>query len=330
MANKSFRIPATEGSVMSNFGNCNSGTRCYRLPAGLLLAYMLAWGPSAAQGQQSAIYAIDVESGETVKVSHKDEWWLGSAGWSHDGKKLAYVGAENSKKWSGWQILVESLEVSPDARPEDRAPKDLGPGDGPCWSPDDEQIVFYLDVRNSFGIKPGVWIMNADGTGRDWLCEGTRPRWSPEGDRIAMVSGHEGFPSLYIFDTVSLERTRVLDRGYDYLVGASWSPDGKQLVYTGFKNGQPFRGGQGEVAIVDAAADAKPEVAAKGEVGWHPDWSPDGKQIVFWISNGNERLHLLDVGSAEPPRLLPGQSTARNSDPVWSFDGKKIAFSSDR
>lgn len=55
------------------------------------------------------------------------------------------------------------------------------------------------------------------------------------------------------------------------------------------------------------------------------------KYIVFWFNtNQQERLHLLEVGSPEPPRLLPGQSTPRNSDPVWSFDSKKVAFSSDR
>lgn len=308
---------------MVNVGHCG-----VRFSASFIVAVLgLAARPPAAQAQRSAIYAIDVESEDTVKVSHKDDWWLGSAGWSHDGKKLAYVGAPEQQKWTGWHILVESLDASPD----ERQPQDLGPGDGPAWSLDDEQIIFYLNARNRFGIKPGVWIMNADGMGRDWLCEGTRPRWSPDGDRIAMVSDHEGFPSLYIFDTLSLERIRVLDRGYDYLVGASWSPDGKRLAYTGFKNGQPFQGGQGELAIVDAAADAKPEVVAKGEVGWHPDWSPDGKHIVFWIStNQQERLHLLEVDSPDAPRELPGQSTPRNSDPVWSFDGKKIAFSSDR
>lgn len=307
------------------------GPRCYRFSAALLLATVwLLSDYSAANAQQhSAIFTIDVESGETVKISHKDGWWLGSASLSHDGKKVVYVGAP--QRGGNWHILVESLDLPPGAKPEDREPKDLGPGDGPCWSVDDEQILLYFDVGNRLGIKPGVWVMNADGTGREWLCEGTRPRWSPDGDRMAMVSAHEGFPSIFIFDTLSLEQVRVLDRGYDYLIGATWSPDGKQLAYTGYKNGGPFQGGQGELAIVDAAAGAKPEVVAKGDVGWHPDWSPDGKHIVFWFhTNQQERLHLLEVGSGEPPRLLPGQSTPRNSDPVWSFDSKKVAFSSDR
>ncbi|HJT31394.1 MAG TPA: hypothetical protein VJ783_05040 [Pirellulales bacterium] len=293
-----------------------------RQPRRFILVAACFLQATAAYAQRSAIYSIDAESGDVVKLSHKDDWWLGSAAWSHDGKRLAYVGTERRDHGS-LRILVEPFD--------DPQPKELGPGDAPCFSPDDAQIVFFLDVTNKFGHKPGVWIMNADGTGREWLCEGTRPRWSPEGDRIAFVSKHEGFESVYVLDTVTLEKTRLLGRGYDQIVGASWSPDGKQLVFVGYKNGRPFQGGQGEVSLVDVASDQKPTVLTQGVVGWHPDWSPDGKHLVFWFyTNRQERLHVLELGSEKPPRLLPGQFTPRNSDPAWSPDGKKIAFSSDR
>ena len=290
----------------------------------MIVVSAIGGAPAAAQFT-SAIFVMDADGSNAVKVSHKEDLWLGSAAWSHDGKRIAYVGLPRSRQGTSIWIFVETLG-------EDKPPLELGLGDGPSWSPDDAQIVFYVP----HGADRGVYIMNADGQGRQRLCDGTRPRWSPDGEKIVMVSEHEGFPSLYLLDIVTSEQTRVLGRGYDYIIGASWSPDSKRLAFIGYKQGKPFQGGVGELAVVGAAADQTPKPLATGQVGWHPDWSPDGKRIVFWFQQGGqERLHLLEVGDAsdgaqKSSQLLLGQFTPRNSDPVWSPDGKKIAFSSDR
>jgi Tol biopolymer transport system component len=277
----------------------------------VLIFALVTWAGNFARAQ-STIFAMQVDGSNVEKISHSDNRFLGGFALSHDGKRLVYMGINNSLK----ELYVETLEEG--------KPTHLGSGASPCWSPDDQQIAFFQEKRNSAGDKAGVWIMNSDGSGREWISEGIRPSWSPTGDAIAFPSGHDGFESIYVFDTLELTRKRVLGRGFSGISGLAWSPDGKRLAFHGVNEGS------GVLALIDPAEE-RTEILYRGRINWRPTWSPDGNTIAFPIRvDGEDRLHLLDVDASGEPVMIPGQLGKRNTDPFWSPDGKRIAFASDR
>lgn len=287
-----------------------------------------------ADGSRQHVFAV---------VPGYEEYGLST--WSHDGSRVAFAARRGSNAKEESHIFVAKADGS-DVR-------DLGVGALMSWAPDDQQLAFFrLDH------EPGIWVMHADGTGRERLtANGLAPHWSPDGTEIAYIgspdpslriegsmkfgygrssqkkwaAGAESFVGICSYHTLdgSVEPL-VLNDELHYNLGFQWSPDGSRLAFIGCTDNHAK-----ELVIVSGRGkEQKRTVRLSGDLyrfGTHVCWSGDGKRLLLEyrpLSGSTHALSWLDVDSHDPPEPIPGQDPSRHAgDMTVSPDGSKIVFS---
>jgi dipeptidyl aminopeptidase/acylaminoacyl peptidase len=81
----------------------------------------------------------------------------------------------------------------------------------------------------------------------------------------------------------------------------------------------------GQLYLTSLGSSEKPrQLIVRGQ-NHSEDWSPDGSQLVFVSTRGDHSfIGVYDVASKTVRFFVPSVDT--DSDPVWSLDGKRIAF----
>ena len=198
--------------------------------------------------------------------------------------------------------------------------------------------LMLLGVLGAVGI--GALASNADAT-----SPGKNGRIAFTRYQLATVGGDPRGGAIFTVDANGrAERQLTRPAAHINDVQPDWSPDGSQIVFERQYTNKPYEifsvkpDGSGLRRIDPGCPPGIPQDQICEEFG--PAWSPDGRRIAFghaygklkningveWIEVG--AISVMDADGSNFRQLTQLQRPTSSEDfqPVWSPDGKRIAF----
>lgn len=222
-------------------------------PDGTRIAFSLRGGK--ATGFNTDIFTVDVESGETTRLTTDERRDL-SAAWSPDSQRLAFV---RTGRTGG--LFVMDADGS-------NAQRLIGGIQGePVWSPDGAWIATadgnpYRDI----------WVTTPDGTGVANITHSRADElqfaWSPDSERLVFANYYRG--SIVVIDRDGRRRQTIFhrkDRGANWPV---WSPDGARILFSA-----------DDIFTISPDGNGLRNLTPGPRYGRQPVYSPDGSRIAY-------------------------------------------------
>lgn len=252
--------------------------------------------------------------------------------WSPAGSSIAFV--RGSLRWPKGPIAFSLFAMKLTGRRVRRLA-----GCGSCgeqwgghlsWSPDGSRIAFSRD-SGPHGAQ-SLWVFDTVSRSlrrltdcRPAWCADIDPAWAPRAKLILFSRIDRQGSSLYTVRPDGAGLTRITSSA-GVARDPQWSPDGREIAFDG----------RDKIVIANAAGSDQ-KLLVTGTAGSGPGvpaWSPDGRTLAFFDTPGRSGAFAAEVWtvntSGSSRRRLYRSSCCVSSwaAPIWSPDGKKIAFAS--
>ncbi len=207
----------------------------------------------------------------------------------------------------------------------------------PTWSPGGTQIAFVETLTNDFYGQYGLFVMNADGSGRVQIAADlvwrSEPVWLNDGETILYATSSEIKGGDCFIKSVKRDGSNareVFRKSHTQCsvsnLSPGLSPDGTQLVFGLDEKGDGKYFQLYTLALADGQHTKLTDNRANNAA---PEWSPDGSQIAF-VSNRDKQneIYVMNADGSNPRRLTHRQGG--DYTPHWLPDGQHIIFGSDQ
>jgi Tol biopolymer transport system component len=131
--------------------------------------------------------------------------------------------------------------------------------------------IAFVGLLGPLGI---LYVANADGSGPRWLSLNAigPPAWSPDGRKIAVLSGRHGpeNPEIYVMNADGSGKRR-LTRNSTHDAVAAWSPDGRKIAFLSWIGRHP------EIFVMNADGSGQRNLTRSPWDEFWAAWSPERK-----------------------------------------------------
>ena len=179
-------------------------------------------------------------------------------------------------------------------------------------------------VSNRTGDKE-IWGMEYDGSGQKpftgYKTITTMPSVSMDGSRISFTSYIKGSPSIVVHSLESGRRLPFYNQNASMNAQASFTPDGKSVVYSSSATGVA------QIYIAGVDGSGLRRISSGRAIEVEPKVNPKTGNVIVFVSgrSGPQQIYKMNIDGADVERLTPGDGQASN--PSWHPDGRHIAFS---
>jgi dipeptidyl aminopeptidase/acylaminoacyl peptidase len=204
----------------------------------------------------------------------------------------------------------------------------------PQLSPDGKWVAYQsTEIDIDAGTRnTDIWVVASDGAGTprrltDHAAADTRPRWSPDGRRLAFVSARDGASQIYVVPAAGGVARKVTALATE-AGGVSWIDAGRLLVTS---DAYPGCDAKNEAAVDDACQRQRLDAAGK------PSTARVYDRLLFrhwdtWDDDRRSHLLVVPVDGGPARDLTPGDrdvppfSVGGAEGYAVSPDGTEVAF----
>ncbi len=276
------------------------------------------------------VYVIPADGGEPTRLTFHPGWDR-VIDWQPDGRSVRFQSSRQSRTGRDWQLFTVPIDGGLPRR------NPLPTAGLSSYSPDGKKIAFNRISRENRtwkrykgGMAQDIWIYDTEANKTqqmtDWVGTDNYPMW--QGRTIYFTSDRGGNLQIWAHDLDS-GQDRQLTHHTEYDVklpsqgpGAIVYECGGWLWVLDLKTEKSTRL---KISLFSDNVTARPRLEAVDKLIGEAGIGPDANRAVF-----SARGDIFTVPAEKGPvRNLTQTSGIREREPVWSPDGKQIAYLSD-